>query len=110
MDDIKKSAEEMQETAMKYLKEAEEKEKRVIQNKQTKKTSKNMRKVRIDGVEYMRNTTTNRLYTMPRTVTTRKIMRNRLRKLLKANGFSKVNKAMSYYWKRPDVQEELMKM
>ena len=69
-----------------------------------------MRKVRIDGVEYMRNTTTNKLYTMPRTVTTRKIMRNRLRKLLKANGFSKVNKAMSYYWKRPDVQAELMKM
>lgn len=110
MDDIKKSAEEMQETAMKYLKEAEEKEKRVIQNKQTKKTSKNMRKVRIDGVEYMRNTTTNKLYTMPRTVTTRKIMRNRLRILLKENGFSKVNKAMSYYWKRPDVQAELMKM
>ncbi len=110
MDNIKKSAEEMQETAIKYLKEAEEKEKRVIQNKRTKKTSKNMRKVRIDGVEYMRNTTTNKLYTMPRTVTTRKIMRNRLRKLLKANGFSKVNKAMSYYWKRPDVQAELMKM
>lgn len=110
MDNIKKSAEEMQETAIKYLKEAEEKEKRAIQNKRTKKTSKNMRKVRIDGVEYMRNTTTNKLYTMPRTVTTRKIMRNRLRKLLKANGFSKVNKAMSYYWKRPDVQAELMKM
>lgn len=110
MDDIKKSAEEMQETAMKYLKEVEKKEKRVIQNKQTKKTSKNMRKVRIDGVEYMRNTTTNKLYTMPRTVTTRKIMRNRLRTLLKQNGFSKINKAMSTYWNNPRVQEELMKM
>ena len=76
--------------------------------KQTKK--QNMRKVKIDGVEYMKNTVTGKLYTMPRVVTTRKIMRNRLRKLLKANGFSKVNKTMSYYWKRPDVQEELMKM
>lgn len=76
--------------------------------KQTKK--QNMRKVKIDGVEYMKNTVTGKLYTMPRVVTTRKIMRNRLRKLLKANGFSKVNKTMSYYWKRPDVQAELMKM
>lgn len=110
MDNIKKNVEEMQETAMKYLKEAEGKEKRNNLIKQTKKTSKNMRKVIIDGVECMRNTTTNKLYTMPRTVTTRKIMRNRLRTLLKQNGFSKVNKTMSYYWKRPDVQAKLMKM
>lgn len=110
MDNIKKSAEEMQETAIKYLKEVEGKEKENNSIKKTKQTNKNMRKVRIDGVEYMRNTITSKLYTMPRTVTTRKIMRNRLRKLLKANGFSKVNKAMSYYWKRPDVQAELMKM
>lgn len=110
MDNIKKSAEEMQEKAMKYLKEVDKKEKRVIQNKQNKKQSRNMRKVKIDGVEYMRNTVTGKLYSMPRTVTTRKIMRNRLRTLLKANGFSKVNKTMSYYWKRPDVQAELMKM
>lgn len=110
MDDIKKSAKEMQETAMKYLKEAEKKEKRVKQIKQNKKQNRSMRRVRIDGVEYMKNTTTNKLYTMPRTVTTRKILRNRLRTLLKSNGFSKVNKAMSTYWNNPKVQEELRKM
>lgn len=101
-----KEIEKMKKEVMKHMKE----DKKVKQGniKQTKKTR--MKNVRIDGVEYMRNTTTNKLYTMPRTVTTRKIMRNRLRKLLKANGFSKVNKAMSYYWKRPDVQAELMKM
>ena len=107
MDNINKNIEEMQETAMKHLKEVEKKEKRVIQNKQNKKQSRNMRKVKIDGVEYMRNTVTGKLYSMPRTVTTRKIMRNRLRTLLKQNGFSKVNKIMSNYWKRADVQEEL---
>lgn len=88
-----------------------EKKKQKIKQDNIKQTKKqNMRKVKIDGVEYMKNTVTGKLYTMPRVVTTRKIMRNRLRKLLKANGFSKVNKTMSYYWKRPDVQAELMKM
>ena len=68
---------------------------------------KSMKSVEINGIKYMRNSKTGKLYTMPRTVTTRKIMRNRLRALLKQNGFSKVNKIMSSYWKKSDVQEEL---
>lgn len=88
-----KEIEEMKKEVMNHMKA----DKKVKQDniKQTKK--QNMRKVKIDGVEYMKNTVTGKLYTMPRVVTTRKIMRNRLRKLLKANGFSKVNKSMSNY-------------
>ena len=101
-----KEIEEMKKEVMNHMKA----DKKVKQDniKQTKK--QNMRKVKIDGVEYMKNTVTGKLYTMPRVVTTRKIMRNRLRKLLKANGFSKVNKSMSNYWKKPEIQAELTKM
>lgn len=76
-------------------------------NEVNKTKSKSMKSVEINGIKYMRDSKTGKLYTMPRTVTTRKIMRNRLRTLLKQNGFSKVNKIMSNYWKRTDVQEEL---
>lgn len=76
-------------------------------NEVNKTKSKSMKSVAINGIKYMRDSKTGKLYTMPRTVTTRKIMRNRLRTLLKQNGFSKVNKIMSNYWKRTDVQEEL---
>ena len=101
-----KEIEEMKKEVMNHMKE----DKKVKQGnaKQTKK--QNMRKVKINGTEYMKNTVTGKLYTMPRSILNRKILRNRLRILLKENGFSKVNKAMSYYWKRPDVQAELMKM
>lgn len=101
-----KEIEEMKKEVMNHMKA----DKKVKQDniKQTKK--QNMRKVKIDGVEYMKNTVTGKIYTMPRVVTTRKIMRNRLRKLLKANGFSKVNKSMSNYWKKPEIQAELTKM
>lgn len=76
-------------------------------NEVNKTKSKSMKSVEINGIKYMRDSKTGKLYTRPRTVTTRKIMRNRLRTLLKQNGFSKVNKIMSNYWKRADVQEEL---
>lgn len=81
-----------------------------IKKAQNIKQNRSMRRVRIDGVEYMKNTTTNKLYTMPRTVITRKILRNRLRTLLKTNRFPKVNTVMSTYWNNPKVQEELRKM
>ena len=76
-------------------------------NEVNRTKGKNMKSVEIDGIKYMRDSKTGKLYTMPRTVITRKIMRKRLRTLLKQNGFSKVNKIMSNYWKRADVQEEL---
>ena len=69
--------------------------------------TKSMKSVEINGIKYMRNSKTGKLYTMPRTVTTRKIMRNRLRTLLKQNGFSKVNKIMSSYWKKGEVREKI---
>ena len=76
-------------------------------NEVNKTKSKSMKSVEINGIKYMRDSKTGKLYTMPRIVTTRKIMRNRLRILLKQKGFLKVNKIMSNYWKRADVQEEL---
>ena len=76
-------------------------------NEVNRTKSKTTKAVEINGIKYMRDSKTGKLYTMPRTVTTRKIVRNRLRILLKQRGFSKVNKIMSNYWKRADVQEEL---
>ena len=71
---------------------------------------KSIRKIKIDGVEYMKNTTNGKLYTIPRTVVTRKILRNRLRMLLKQNGLTKVNRLMKSYWKNPEIQQKIRKM
>lgn len=69
--------------------------------------SKKMKKVKIDGIEYIRNIVTGKLYTMPRTVVTRKILRNRLIRALKQNGFTKVNKLINSYWKKPEIQQKI---
>lgn len=76
-------------------------------NEVNKTKSKSIKSVEIDGIKYMRDSKTGKLYTMPRTVTTRKIMRNRLRTLLKQNRFSKINKIMSSYWKKGEVQGKI---
>lgn len=70
----------------------------------------NFKKIKINGTEYMKDKKTGKLYTMPRTVTTRKILRNRLRTLLKQNGITKVNRVLSQYWKKPEIQQKLRKM
>ncbi len=64
----------------------------------------------IDGVQYIKNQETGKVYGMPRTVTNRKILRNRLRMLLKAQGYSKVNKLMAHYWRNPEVQKRIAAM
>ena len=101
-----KEIEEIKKEIMNHMKE----DKKVKQGnaKQTKK--QNMRMIEIDGVKYMRNVTTGKLYTMPRSILNRKIMRNRLRILLKENGFSKVNKIMASYWENPEVQKKIRVM
>ena len=101
-----KEIEEMKKEIMNHIKE----DKKVKQGnaKQTKR--QNMRKVKINDTEYMKNTVTGKLYTMPRSILNRKILRNRLRSLLKENGFSKVNKIMSSYWKEPEIQEKIRQM
>ena len=75
----------------------EEKQKNV---KEVKKTTKNKRTktVTIDGIKYIKNLETGKLYSMPRTVTTRKIARNRMRNLMKAQGVTKINKNLASFW------------
>lgn len=101
-----KEIEEMKKEIINHMKE----DKKVKQGnaKQTKR--QNMRKVKINDTEYMKNTVTGKLYTMPRSILNRKILRNRLRILLKENGFSKANKIMSSYWKEPEIQEKIRQM
>lgn len=58
-----------------------------------------LRKVKIDGQEYMQNTKNKKLYSMPRWGITRKVMRNIARNELKQKGYSKPNKCMKKSWK-----------
>lgn len=58
-----------------------------------------LRKVKIDGQEYMQNTKTKKLYSMPRWGITRKVMRNIARNELKRKGYPKFNKCMKKAWK-----------
>lgn len=61
--------------------------------------------VEVNGVKCIRKN--GKLYGMPRTVTNRKIMRNKLRAFLKAKGYKKVNKLMRQCWHDPDVRINL---
>lgn len=54
--------------------------------------------VTIDGIKYIKNLETGKVYGMPRTITTRKIARNRMRSLMKAQGVKKINKNLSSFW------------
>lgn len=64
-----------------------------------------MKTIEIDGTKYMKKN--GKLYTMPRIVNNRKILRNRLRTFLKSRGYKKVNKLMQQCWHDPDVRENL---
>ena len=63
-----------------------------------KEKNKRTKVVTIDGIKYIKNLETGKLYSMPRTVTTRKIARNRMRNLMKAQGVTKINKNLSSFW------------
>lgn len=49
-------------------------------------------------------------YGPERTVTNRKILRNRLRTFLKKQGYKKVNKLMKQCWHDPDVMANLKEL
>lgn len=70
----------------------------------SKKVNKN-KIVNIDGVKYTKKN--GKLYGPPRTVTNRKILRNRLRMLLKQQGYTKVNKLIKHYWRNPEIQKRI---
>lgn len=76
--------------------ETEERANKVL--KAIKKKRENRKTVTIDGEKYIKNLETGKLYSMPRTVTTRKIARNRMRKLMKNQGVSKINKNLASFW------------
>ncbi len=75
----------------------EEKEKNITEVKEETK-KKRTTTVTINGKKYIKNFKTGKLYSMPRTVTTREIARNRMRNLMKAQGVTKINKNLSSFW------------
>ena len=66
------------------------------------------KKVKINGVDYIKKN--GKLYSMPRTVTNRKILRNRLRMFLKAQGYAKINRVMKQAWQDKELKKAIHMM
>ena len=75
---------------------------------ENKKKQSKGKKVVIDGVEYIKKN--GKLYGMPRTITTRKILRNRLKAVLKSNNITKVNRQIQHYWHDEEVRKKIAEM
>ena len=86
--------EQKKELIKKYNEEKAKNEKEVKELVKKKRT----KVVTIDGIKYIKNLETGKLYSMPRTITTRKIARNRMRNLMKAQGVTKINKNLASFW------------
>ena len=67
-----------------------------------------VKKVKINGVDYIKKN--GKLYSMPRTVTNRKILRNRLRMILKAQGYAKINRIIKRAWEDQELRKAISVM